>query len=159
MIMRIRSIAGLSLLLTPDHYSETTTASVRPPGCGLTSRVRECSRVALIVTLSATDACEALNGRGERCCGTAGYTIDLGAAGRRRLCGQHWQMAQRRAVPLWDRPGKLAGSWRPWTAEEDDVVLVNPAVDVDELARQLGRTIWAVKSRRARLQRWSIEDE
>ena len=98
-------------------------------------------------------ACEALTARGEPCRGAVAYTGDLGAAGVRRLCGHHWQLAQQGAITLWDRPKPPPRPWLRWTAEDDARLRELEGRAAAEAARLLGRTPYAVEQRRSRLRR------
>ena len=99
--------------------------------------------------------CEALTSTGTRCRLVVAFVVPLEGQGR-RLCGRHAKLARRRPIALCGpdhREADVARAGGGWTAEDDDVILVNPDLDADELARRLGRTVWAVKSRRSWLRR------
>lgn len=106
-----------------------------------------------------TLTCEALTSTGTRCRLVVSFVVPLDGQDR-RLCGRHAKIAGRRPIPLCGpdhREAEVAHAGGEWTAEDDDVIRVNPDVDADELARRLDRTVWAVKSRRARLRRRARE--
>lgn len=100
-----------------------------------------------------TPTCEAVTSTGTRCRLVLAFVVTIDGQDR-RLCGRHAKLARRHPIALCGpdhREADVARAGDGWTAEDDDVIRANPDLDAAELARRLGRTVWAVKSRRVRL--------
>ncbi len=89
-----------------------------------------------------------------RCLVCSGPLLRAVAAGRRTVhpgCKPERVAAMRRDATLRHEPAKR--SREPWRAEEDAYVLAHTGEPAREVARHLGRSVWAVHNRRMVLRR------
>ena len=102
--------------------------------------------------MSPSPSCEAPTISGAPCRRQPVTLVDVPGHGPATLCGGHANHVRHRgAMPT--TPPPPAAPHPPWSAEEDAILLAHPDEPAKAGAPQLGRSVYAVQQRRAKLRR------